>query len=73
MRSVSGSGASSGFGAATARRFVESRDRVVTAARRADSLHTLSDELGTNLLLPPELDVRVRIRLGQNQLGEDFR
>ena len=49
-------GASSGFGAAIARRFVADGRRVIAAARRADRLQALRDELG-QALLPVTLDV----------------
>ncbi len=52
-------GASAGFGAAIARRFVKDGHRVVATARRLDRLQTLADELG-DALLPLELDVRDR-------------
>ena len=52
-------GASAGFGAAIARRFVEAGHRVVATARRVDRLQALADELG-EALLPLELDVRDR-------------
>ena len=52
-------GASAGFGAAIARRFVEAGHRVVATARRLDRLQALADELG-EALLPLELDVRDR-------------
>ena len=52
-------GASSGFGAAVARRFAGTGARVVAAARRADRLKDLSAELGP-LVLPVTLDVRDR-------------
>jgi 3-hydroxy acid dehydrogenase / malonic semialdehyde reductase len=53
-------GASSGFGAATARRFAARGDRIIAAARRADRLHDLAKELGPDLLFPITLDVRDR-------------
>ncbi|MBX9387878.1 SDR family NAD(P)-dependent oxidoreductase [Streptomonospora halotolerans] len=52
-------GASTGFGAEITRRLVESGLRVAAAARRADRLAKLADELGP-AVLPVELDVRDR-------------
>lgn len=49
-------GASSGFGAAIARRFVKQGHRVIAAARRTDRLAALAAELGQHLL-PVALDV----------------
>jgi 3-hydroxy acid dehydrogenase / malonic semialdehyde reductase len=57
VRTILITGASSGFGAASARRFVAAGDRVVVAARRADRLDSLCEELGPNAF-PLELDVR---------------
>jgi 3-hydroxy acid dehydrogenase / malonic semialdehyde reductase len=58
VRTVLISGASSGFGAAAARRFAARGDRVIAAARRADRLQSLAGELGADVLLPLALDVR---------------
>jgi 3-hydroxy acid dehydrogenase/malonic semialdehyde reductase len=52
-------GASTGFGAAVARRFAAEGARVVASARRADKLKDLASELGDHVL-PLELDVRDR-------------
>jgi 3-hydroxy acid dehydrogenase / malonic semialdehyde reductase len=52
-------GASSGFGAATARRFASAGARVVAAARRADRLEDLATEFGERVLTVT-LDVRDR-------------
>jgi 3-hydroxy acid dehydrogenase/malonic semialdehyde reductase len=52
-------GASSGFGAAVARRFATAGARIVAAARRAERLKDLSAELGPRVL-PVTLDVRDR-------------
>ena len=49
-------GASSGFGAGIARKFVQAGHRVIAAARRTDRLAALAAELGERLL-PVELDV----------------
>jgi len=50
-------GATAGFGAAIARRFVREEHRVIAAGRRADRLAALKAELG-DALLPYVLDVR---------------
>ncbi len=49
-------GASAGFGAAIARRFIADGAKVVATARRLERLQALRHELGPNLL-PLELDV----------------
>jgi 3-hydroxy acid dehydrogenase/malonic semialdehyde reductase len=53
-------GASSGFGAATVRRFAAAGSKVVATARRLDKLEALRAELGANVL-PIALDVRDRV------------
>jgi 3-hydroxy acid dehydrogenase/malonic semialdehyde reductase len=52
-------GASSGFGAATARRFASEWFRVVAAARRAERIEELAAEFGSKIA-PITLDVRDR-------------
>jgi 3-hydroxy acid dehydrogenase / malonic semialdehyde reductase len=52
-------GASTGFGAAIARRFATEGALVIAAARRVDKLNALADELGDRVL-PLELDVQDR-------------
>jgi NADP-dependent 3-hydroxy acid dehydrogenase YdfG len=49
-------GASSGFGAETARRFAGAGHRVIAAARRTDRLAKLAEECGASIL-PVEMDV----------------
>jgi serine 3-dehydrogenase (NADP+) len=51
-------GATSGFGAAMARRFVQARWRVVATGRRAERLRTLVDELGAETITAAPFDVR---------------
>lgn len=50
-------GATAGFGRATARRFAKEGWRVIGTGRRAERLRELSDELGDNFL-PLEVDMR---------------
>ena len=66
-------GASSGFGAAVARRFAADGARVVVAARRTDRLQGLADEFGPQIL-PLQLDVRDRARVDDavQRLPEEF-
>lgn len=51
-------GATSGFGAAAARRFVGGGWRVVATGRRADRLQSLVDELGADSVHPAVFDLR---------------
>jgi 3-hydroxy acid dehydrogenase / malonic semialdehyde reductase len=60
VRTVLITGASSGFGAAAARRFAARGDRIIAAARRTGRLHDLAKELGPEILFPVTLDVRDR-------------
>jgi 3-hydroxy acid dehydrogenase/malonic semialdehyde reductase len=53
-------GASSGFGAAIARRYARAGVRVVAVARRQDRLAGLVEELGEDLIFSSVLDVRDR-------------
>lgn len=57
-------GASAGFGAAMARKFIHTGHRVIAAARRTDRLDALSKELGKDLL-PVELDVTSKASIDQ--------
>jgi 3-hydroxy acid dehydrogenase/malonic semialdehyde reductase len=52
-------GASAGFGAAIARRFIKDGAKVIAAGRRWERLEALQEELGS-ALLPVTLDVRQR-------------
>src|SRR5690242_17528512 len=51
-------GATSGFGRATARRFVEAGWRVVACGRRDELLRVLVDELGDKWVHPAAFDIR---------------
>jgi serine 3-dehydrogenase (NADP+) len=51
-------GATSGFGAAMARRFAQARWGVVATGRRAERLRALVDELGTETITVASFDVR---------------
>jgi 3-hydroxy acid dehydrogenase/malonic semialdehyde reductase len=53
-------GASSGFGAAIARRYAGAEVRVIATARRSDRLNRLIDEFGEDLIFVSVLDVRDR-------------
>ena len=56
-------GASSGFGAAIARRFAAEGHRIIAAARRHERLRALSDEFGAERIHAITLDVRDRERV----------
>ena len=56
-------GASSGFGAAIARRYARAGVRVVATARRQDRLQALLDEFGDDLIFVSVLDVRDRVAI----------
>jgi 3-hydroxy acid dehydrogenase / malonic semialdehyde reductase len=58
-------GASSGFGAAIARRYAGAGVRVVAVARRVDRLSVLVDEFGGDLIFDSGLDVRDRDAIEQ--------
>ena len=68
-------GATSGFGAATAKRFVASGWRVVATGRREDRLRALVDELGAGNVHPAVVDVRdeAAMRAALAALPEGFR
>ena len=58
-------GASSGFGAAIARRYAGGGVRVLATARRVDRLAALVDEFGEDLIFVSGLDVRDRAAIEQ--------
>jgi 3-hydroxy acid dehydrogenase/malonic semialdehyde reductase len=57
-------GASAGFGAAMARKFIHTGHRVIAAARRTERLDALATELGKDLL-PLALDVTSKASIDQ--------
>ena len=56
MKTILVTGATAGFGAAFARRFIKDGHRVIATGRRVERLEALAKELGEHLL-PVELDV----------------
>ena len=59
MKTILITGATAGFGEATARKFVDGGWRAIGTGRRGDRLKKLQDELGDNFL-PLEIDMRDR-------------
>lgn len=57
-------GATSGFGAEMARKFIQTGHKVIAAGRRKDRLDKLADQLGAKLL-PVVMDVRDKISIKQ--------
>ena len=68
-------GATSGFGAAAARRFVSAGWRVVATGRRSDRLQALVDELGHGRVHAAVFDIRddTATRAALDALPPDFR
>ncbi len=73
QRVVLVTGASSGFGQAAARRFLEDGDRVIAAARRRERVEALATEFGDRVH-PLQLDVRDReaVSAAVEGLPEEF-
>ena len=74
-RTVLITGATSGFGAAMARRFAQARWRVVATGRRAERLRTLVDEFGAETITAAPFDVRDAAAMNDTlaALPESFR
>lgn len=68
-------GATSGFGAAAARRFVNAGWKVIATGRRADRLHALVDELGSDNVHIASFDMRdeAAMHAALDALPEGFR
>jgi len=62
-------GASAGFGAACARKFGGSGNRLILAARRLDKLETLQQEIGDSECCLLQLDVRDRQKVAETLSG----
>jgi serine 3-dehydrogenase (NADP+) len=75
MKTVLITGATSGFGVATARRFAAAGWRVVATGRRAERLQTLVDEFGTAAVAAAPFDVRdpAAMEAALSALPEPFR
>src|SRR3954470_16920283 len=63
MKTILITGATSGFGAATARRFARDGWRIVATGRRAERLRALADELGPETVATAAFDVQDRAAL----------
>ncbi len=68
-------GATSGFGRATAQRFVDAGWRVIATGRRVDRLDALADALGRDRVHTAAFDIRdeAAMRAALDALPEDFR
>ena len=68
-------GATSGFGAAIARRFLAIGSRVIALGRRAERLSQLKSEFGSDCVHPLAIDVtdRVAVEAALDALPEEFR
>lgn len=68
-------GATSGFGRAAARRFVDAGWRVIATGRRAERLDDLADELGRDRVHTAAFDIRdeAAMRAALDALPDDFR
>ncbi len=68
-------GATSGFGRATAKRFAAAGWRIIATGRRADRLQTLADELGHDRVHIAAFDLRdeAAMRAALDALPQDFR
>ena len=68
-------GATSGFGRAAAKRFVDAGWRVIATGRRAERLDALADELGRDRVHTAAFDIRdeAAMHSALNALPEDFR
>ena len=68
-------GATSGFGRAAARRFVDAGWRVIATGRRAERLDALADELGRDRVHTASFDIRdeAAMRAALDTLPQEFR